>query len=195
MNIIELVEKLIAAGVESALTIWPEWQFPIRDLPSHPDPTKGDKGVENRTWPPPAKLHGKLFALHWGAHIGGSKSADDRLIGCRSMLHMVKGAGWAVKQTLGPWSLELERHGVTRIFDADVLLRGAIDCIVRLVGVTKPSPVSADDHYYIGEYGWRFDIVQRLETPIPCKGAQGLWPLRSLLGQDVGRPQAGRAWG
>lgn len=41
------------------------------------------------------------------------------------------------------------------------------------------------------------DAIQALmlDEPIPCKGAQGLWPLRSLLGQDVGEPRHGAAWG
>ncbi len=56
-------------------------------------------------------------------------------------------------------------------------------------------PVCAEDPWYVGECGWRFELVDALETPIQCKGAQGLWPLRSLLGHDVGEARAGAVWG
>jgi hypothetical protein len=91
--------------------------------------------------------------------------------------------------------VELTRGDRTVLFDADALLRGAIDTIVRFTSVTRPGPLDPDDPYYVGEYGWRFEVVEKLSTPIPCKGAQGLWPLRSLLGVDAGEPRAGAAWG
>lgn len=61
--------------------------------------------------------------------------------------------------------------------------------------MTLPAPLRVEDPWYIGGYGWRFELVDVLEAPIPCKGAQGLWPLRSLLGHDVGEARAGAAWG
>jgi hypothetical protein len=193
VNIIDSIERLIAQGVESALTLWPEWQFPILDLPSRSPSPRGDKDVENRSWAPPARLIGRRIALHWGAHVGGRKGAGARREGCLAMLSMARRAGWAL-DSLGYWQVKLKRDSHVVTFDADALVLGALGCIVEITSVTRPSPLSDDDPYYCGECGWRFDIVERLTTPIPCKGAQGLWPLRSLLGTDVGPAQAGRVW-
>lgn len=185
MNIIDPIKALLAEGIEAALTLWPEWQLPIEVL--------GDKGVENRSWPIPAKYVGRCIAFHWGAHVGGSKSKNDKRYGTISVLRTAMHAGWKLQCT-GQWTAELEKGGRRVSFDADKLTLGAIGSIVRITGLTKPGPVRPDDPYYAGEYGWRFELVRKLETPIPCKGAQGLWPLRSLLGEECGRPQAGKAW-
>lgn len=186
MNIIEPIQALIAAGTTHALTLWPEWQFPIVAL--------GDKRVENRTWACPRAFVGKTIALHFGKNIGGRSGREAKAEGCRSIVYMARLAGWTVTQ-VGPWSLEFRRGTEVRLFDADAITTSAIVCIVKIVSVTPPSPVRPDDPYYIGEYGWRFEVVQALDTPIPCKGAQGLWPLRSLLGEDLGEARAGAAWG
>lgn len=94
--------------------------------------------------------------------------------------------------------MELTRGDQTVVFDAAKLVTGAIGCIVRIESVTRPRDLGPDDAqkdpYYEGECGWRFAVVEKLAEPIPCKGAQGLWPLASLLGKDMGTPQAGRAW-
>lgn len=182
-SIIEPVQALLARGVTHALTLWPEWQFPIVDL---------DKRVENRSWACPRSFIGKTIALHFGKNIGGRPGREAKVEGCRSIVHMARLAGWTVKQ-VGPFLLELKRGDAVRLFDANKITTCAIVCIVKIVSVTQPG--RTDDPWYAGEFGWRFEVVERLTTPIPCKGAQGLWPLRSLLGQDVGEPRAGAAWG
>jgi hypothetical protein len=32
-----------------------------------------------------------------------------------------------------------------------------------------------DDPWFSGPYGWVLSDVQKLATPVPCRGAQGLW--------------------
>jgi hypothetical protein len=34
---------------------------------------------------------------------------------------------------------------------------------------------SSDDPWFVGPYGWVFDDVRKLESPIACRGFQGLW--------------------
>lgn len=184
-SIIEPIQALISRGVTHALTLWPEWQFPIVAL---------DKRVENRSWACPRAFIGKPIALHFGKSIGGRPGREAKVEGCRSIVYMARLAGWTVTQ-VGPFLLEFKRGDAVRLFDADKLTTCAIVCIVRLVSVTPPGPVRTDDPWYVGECGWRFDLIETLTTPIPCKGAQGLWPLRSLLGVDAGEPRAGAAWG
>lgn len=185
MNIVDQIEALLARGVTHALTLWPEWQFPILNL---------DKRVENRTWAPPRSLVGATIALHFGKHIGGRPGRQARLDGCRDIVAVARRAGWVVAST-GAWSLEFKRGNATHLFDADKLRTSAIACLVRVLSVTPPGPVCAEDPWYVGKCGWRFELVDALETPIQCKGAQGLWPLRSLLGHDVGEARAGAVWG
>ena len=190
MSIIEPIEALITAGTTHALTLWPEWQFPIMAL---------DKRVENRSWAPPHAFLGQTIALHFGKSIGGREGSAAKADGCRAIVYMARLAGWTVAQT-GSWLLEFKRGDAAHVFDADKLVTSAIACIVRIVAVTRPQIIDGgskppDDPWYTGECGWRFELDRVLETPIPCSGAQGLWPLKSLLGQDAGAPRAGAAWG
>lgn len=185
MNIVDQIEALLARGVTHALTLWPEWQFPILNL---------DKRVENRTWAPPRSLVGATIALHSGKNVGGRPGRQAKIEGCQAIVAMARTAGWRVTQ-VGAWSIEFKRGSVVHLFDADRLTTCAIVGLVRVLSVTLPAPLRVEDPWYIGGYGWRFELVDVLEAPIPCKGAQGLWPLRSLLGHDVGEARAGAAWG
>jgi len=184
-SIIEPIESLIARGVTHALTLWPEWQFPIVAL---------DKRVENRSWACPQAFISKPIALHFGKSIGGRPGREAKVEGCRNIVFMARHAGWTVTQ-VGPWEIEFKRGGAIHLFDADKIATCAIVCIVKIVAVTRSGTVRREDPWYGGECGWRFDLVETLATPIPCKGAQGLWPLHSLLGVDAGEPRTGAAWG
>ncbi|MFY0539930.1 hypothetical protein [Nannocystis pusilla] len=124
--------------------------------------------------------------------MGGRKGFTAKHEGCSAMLRTALRAGWHLEGSL--FSATLSKDGRTVTFNADELLTRAIGCIVKITSVTRPGPLRAEDPYYVGEHGWRFDVIEKLETPIPCSGAQGLWPLRSLLGEEVGPPRAGRQW-
>ncbi len=64
----------------------------------------------------------------------------------------------------------------------DDLPRGAIVAVVELVDVVPYGPRlfgSEDllaDPLATGPQCWLLENVRRLEQPIPCRGAQGLWP-------------------
>jgi hypothetical protein len=48
---------------------------------------------------------------------------------------------------------------------------GAIVAIARLVSVVTES----DDSWFAGPCGWILDDVVKLDSPVMCRGAQGLW--------------------
>lgn len=50
---------------------------------------------------------------------------------------------------------------------------GVIVAVAQLGAVVT----SSDSPWFVGPFGWRLDNVVRLPSPVPCKGAQGLWQL------------------
>ncbi len=113
------------------------------------------KDVENRVWRPPENLLGKVIAIHAG------KRVDERVIG-----EMQAGAWYHVsgKCVLCP--------------DAKEITRGAIVAVATLGGVLAHQDNQAPPIYpwYCGEgYGWVLRGTIALPTPLPCRGAQGLW--------------------
>jgi len=73
--------------------------------------------------------------------------------------------------------------------DMEKLVRGAALCVVRLVacvpttGLHKLDIVGIKPHisevhfgdYSEGRWAWAFEYVRHLETPVPMRGALGLW--------------------
>lgn len=113
------------------------------------------KRVENRRWKPPAALVGQDLAIHSG--LG----------------HYVDGLAWM-------W-----RHKVD--ISAYQPVAGAIVAVVKLAGFIAvgddehmpgdPPPELPTDQrvWWIGPVGWMFEDVRALQTPVPHRGAQGLW--------------------
>jgi len=81
-------------------------------------------------------------------------------------------AGWRRARALGPFAAELERGDERVTFDAAALETSGIGS-------------SREPWYLPGTFAWRFEVLERLPL-IGCGGSRGLWPLRSLLGEDVG---------
>lgn len=144
------------------------------------------KDIENRTWEPPRHLVGSWLAIHAGAHIGGRKGETALLEGLSDLRELAE-------------NIEDERGG-NRV-------GGGLPYYSELVGeITKSAivavaKVAGSIHgeaagWYIGpetldasgkvvkNYGWQLANIIALPTPVPCKGAQGLWPLPpDVLGQ------------
>ena len=49
--------------------------------------------------------------------------------------------------------------------------KGAIVGTCRITGVVE----ELDSPWFSGPFGWLLDDVVALDTPVPCKGKQGLW--------------------
>jgi len=111
-----------------------------------------DKRIENRNWPPPRWLLGNRFALHASARM----------------------------------TTKLEQSAASQIAGVDLshlvgeMPLGAIVATARLSqyflhpchGGRSDREV---DRWSFGPYCWGMSDVQKLITPIPCKGALGLW--------------------
>ena len=164
-----------ATGIVHALTLWPEWVWPIAHL---------DKRCENRGWKLPDSMLGKRIAIHAGAAIGGRKGLPARREGIRSMLDTARGAGWALTVETGALKLTkgsaliiapLPMHSALR--EDLPIVTSAIVCTAVLASCTEPHEPAPDDGWYMGEYGFRLADVQVLPEPIACAGAQGFWRL------------------
>lgn len=159
-------------GVRRALTLWPEWAWAITDL---------DKRVENRGWPPFARLIGQRIAIHAGAYIGGRDGRPARAEGWSAVANMATRAGWNVQwadQKFLSFRKNDQFYGVVDPLTRVDIPTSAIVAHAKLASVTPPSRVTDNDGWYVGEYGWRLEDLVVLPEPIPMQGAQSLWEIR-----------------
>lgn len=61
------------------------------------------------------------------------------------------------------------------------LTLGAIVGVARLDRAVK----EMDSPWFAGPVGWVFSAARKLDTPVPCKGAQGLWHLPQPIAESV----------
>lgn len=158
------------------LTLHPEWCWAI-DLPG---PLA--KRVENRTWAPPKHLVGPdapWIALHAGAHIGGRSGKVATEEGLEGVGEMAEAAGLQAR-TWGGSRLQILNAGGILLADTYTkpIVTRAITGLIRVTHISAPGS-QTQAH---GVYGWKVpDAIgwvfeyRRLPTPVPCKGAQGLW--------------------
>ena len=143
-----------------ALTLHRPWEWAI---------ARGFKPVENRGWPPPPQVRGKLIALHAG------KSYDE------------DGAQWMADCR--------DELGVTEAVPGPTSPSGVIVAIARVVGALR---IDVTPHVALGlepadsarvvaspwaggPWCWLLDDVVQLAEPVPCRGAQKLWPVPADL--------------
>lgn len=110
------------------------------------------KPVENRTWAPPASLIGRPIAIHAG------KKWDDAAAG-----------DIASAADLSVLPAEAQREGIVAVAIIDRVVRGEWH-------PGSKDPVLASE-WYSGPVGWVLRDVVELREPVPCRGAQGLWPV------------------
>ena len=138
-----------------ALSLKQPWLWAITDL---------DKRIENRTWKPNYNAIGKRIALH------ASKKDDPK--GENAIFH-ISGA-------------ELPPEDVPR---------GAIVATAKVIGWIDdagfgdvPSPCLGhlvDNKWFFGPIGWILEDVQKLDEPIPCRGALGLWEVPEEIVKEL----------
>ncbi|MBK9056180.1 MAG: hypothetical protein IPL78_36375 [Chloroflexi bacterium] len=128
-----------------ALSIKQPWLYAIMHL---------GKQVENRDWRPPDWIIGERIALHASAR-------PDTLTAIASCQKI---AG-----VMLPKNIPMGRILATAVIVGFVGIDGS--------GVTNEERRSEvlDDKWFFGDYGWMLDDVRILETPVPYKGALGLW--------------------
>lgn len=132
----------------NALTLHQPWAWAVAE---------GFKLVENRDWRPgPAVLPiGAQLAIHAGLQEPDPGDLE------------------YVLERLPPGKLgrHLPRGGE--------LVRGCVVAVVRLEAVVdNPFALAPNQRpWWVGRYGWVLGQVRRLERPVPCRGAQGVWGL------------------
>jgi hypothetical protein len=175
---------------DNALTLWPEWAWAIHNL---------DKRVENRGWKIPL---GRWFALHAGGHIGGRPGGAAEEAGMYDLIRMAAWAGWGpglFGVTAGSWSLQFRHQGGvgTTAHDPRCKMASAnpvrTSAILGVFRVTEHQPPEASGPWKArGQIGNVFEYVP-LATPVPCKGAQGLWTIPPDVRASIAAQlQAGR---
>lgn len=176
------VGEALGRGIEQAMREagFPSWDVgsgkPPRRRPKGPPPgglhaltvwqpwpwavVNAGKRVENRTWPLPDRFVGVPVALH----AGGNKAQSDDLLAARRIA-AAKGLDLAWPQTY---------------------VKSALVALVRFgpsFEVERPSAYEWEQ----GPYAWPITQVRRLARPVPCRGAQGLWPVPPAVALEVYR--------
>jgi hypothetical protein len=142
-----------------ALTLWPEWAFAIQRF---------GKDGENRTWPLWESMIGVPFAIHAGMLGVHAEPRSKRGLQLRAFHDSMKALGIETTATRAE------------------SIRGHIVAVVTC-GFPTQHPRSrwgAND----GQWFWPFTSVRVLETPIACKGAQGLWDVPSEIERLIHAP-------
>ena len=121
------------------------------------------KRVENRTWHPPRPLIGQRFAIHAGAKLD-----EDGL----DAIDMIEDASVVAKDV--PRSAIVATARLVRSVEFDGLL------------IPKDADPAVLSDWWAGPVGWVLDDVQALPTPVPCKGALGLWDVPAEIAAKIG---------
>lgn len=122
----------------------------------------GQKPIENRPWKPPAKSINDIIAIHAGATF--DKDAADFL----------------------------DRAGkASSVDDSGARIHGAILGFARVVGYVEKGQLQPDpalrSFWFFGPFGWKLEDITQLATPVPCKGALGLWQIQEITASTIER--------
>ena len=125
------------------------------------------KRIENRDWKPPKWIIGQTIAIHAAKSWNGTQAVD------------------FINQAM---YLEWERTNDPALYNftcppkRDQHTAGAIVATAKITDVFTSNDirevVAHQEDWFMGEYGWFLTSVKRLEQPIPCRGALGLWELQ-----------------
>lgn len=138
-----------------AISLWQPWASAM---------AVGSKRIETRHWAPPASAMNRMFAIHAAKRW----TADEK-----------------------EWSLDLQNHGVEigfTVFDDPPLgaivavgwLRESIstlDALPRIQAGEFGPYEKILGNYDAGRFAWVFEDIEALPTPIPYRGAQGIFTL------------------
>lgn len=123
------------------------------------------KPVENRSWAPPAALVGQRIAIHAGKKLDVDAMHDLVIRGMAPDVESVPQGVILGTVRLDGWIETNERRAV-REWNFGAL------CGARPVNFDE---LLASAWLVPGGFAWVLSDPEPLATPIPCKGAQGLW--------------------
>lgn len=158
------------------LTLRHPWAYAIRDL---------GKNVENRSWAAPKNMIGQYIAIHGGAVPKGANLEQahyewhDIANGLNSgtlTKHLALDVRNEIKFRLG--RLKGKDTGISV---GQVIIPGIV-AVAKLESCLKLNDLDSSHELHqnpwaFGPWCWVLTDIVRLEQPIPCKGAQGLWEL------------------
>jgi hypothetical protein len=119
------------------------------------------KRIENRSWSPPDTVVGKYIGIHAGQEMAG-----DAVAAVRSMFGYEAISDDVVEAMPSQAIVAVARvtHHVTQFEEAEKLEQG---------------------QWWSGPLAWVLDDVHALQTPVPCRGYQGLWFVGRLDVLDI----------
>jgi hypothetical protein len=128
-----------------------------------------EKLLETRSW---QTTHRGLLAIH-------AAKAADTLSLCREE----------------PFAAVLRKH---KIYSAQTLPLGVVLCLAELEEIYPVETIrgslstqeAAFGNYGPGRFAWKLKVVHVFETPLPCKGAQGIFALPPGLTARIQREYA-----
>lgn len=158
-----------------ALTLWRPWTDAI---------VFGPKRIENRGWVPPARVIGERIALHAGRRYDSPNPSWER-------------GDWPWPDGYEP-PLDAESAegivGTARIVGALDLRAGSHLARRRIWKPRDPRALTAEqarrleeldrDPWWAGPVGWLLDDIVAIPA-VPCRGAQGLWPVPETVARRV----------
>ena len=142
-----------------AITLRHPWAFAVARL---------DKRIENRTWKPPPSLIGRRIAIH-----GGVAPKGEALGECVADIDVI--SKQILTQELYNALPAEKRHWL--IYHAPHTVRDWITPGIVATATLKGVVTTSDSPWFFGPFGWVLEDVEPLETPVPHRGAQGLWPV------------------
>lgn len=154
-----------------AITLWEPWASLV---------AAGCKPFEFRRWDYRkryGRLEGRRIAIHAGARPVRKAEVAELLLGLRDE----RGRGWGTALVVEPSIALLERaHQSPSILPLSHVLctavlgkpRPAADIAREVYGVERVNDSDRIDH---AMWGWPLTDIERLEPPVPARGAQGFW--------------------
>ena len=155
-----------------ALTVWQPWASLI---------IEGAKPYEFRGWRPPRSMIGQRIVIHAAARkvdrdeaaalygvLSLREQTDDlRLAAAETCLHPERAI--AVLQRLAGGQLPIAAGIGTAVLGEPRIGTE----IAQAFGVPRANDSDRDEH---ANWGWPMLDIEKWDTPIPMRGAQGFWP-------------------
>jgi hypothetical protein len=147
----------------------------------------GAKSHETRSWAPPKSLIGERIAIHAGKSFGPGGWTFIEQWMTDALNHEDHQRWMGAAGIARPHTVVRPRQRDKVVWTPIKLAipQGVVLCTVRIAEVLPTKAVRngiADVDYELGDYGpnrfaWRLDELRRLPTPVPLRGAQGLFNL------------------
>lgn len=150
------------------ITIWQPWATLIAE---------GAKRFEFRSWCPPARL----WNTRIGIHAGARPTRKDELKGMLLALRQGEASWMAMQPAIAIPILERALQDPKALPLSSVVctaLMGRPKVNADLAAALGVDFVNDSDRNEHSNWGWPLSEIQRLEPPMPARGAQGWWHWR-----------------